>query len=290
VQLENVTAPHYLDGFKVLLLTYQGMKPLSPDVHSQLAEWMKQGGVLVFCDDDSDPFNAVREWWNSGSFSYRTPREHLFDQVGFNKNVARSYDKDRSTEWRFGKGEVIWAQENPVQFARESDGADRLVSLAHRAAGRAKLKWRDTNYLLLRRGPYIIAAGLDESIPGATEVLTGHFIDLFDPELRVQTTIRIEPNSRFLLRDLDAKSGREPEVLESACKSLTVRKESKSISMAVEGVGDTPAVVLLKSAKPPRSVTLENGPVKDFNYSAKDNLLWIRFMNESRPRTLSVQF
>ncbi len=47
VQLENVMSPHYLDGFKVLLLTYQGMKPLSADVHSQLAEWVKRGGVLV---------------------------------------------------------------------------------------------------------------------------------------------------------------------------------------------------------------------------------------------------
>ena len=33
VQLENVTVPNYLDGFRILLLSYQGMKPLSPDVH-----------------------------------------------------------------------------------------------------------------------------------------------------------------------------------------------------------------------------------------------------------------
>ena len=36
VQLENVVLPDYLEGFRVLLLTYHGMKPLSPDVHRPL--------------------------------------------------------------------------------------------------------------------------------------------------------------------------------------------------------------------------------------------------------------
>ena len=51
VQFENVSIPHYLDGFRVLFLSYDGQKPLSPDVHAPLADWVKRGGVLVFCDD-----------------------------------------------------------------------------------------------------------------------------------------------------------------------------------------------------------------------------------------------
>ncbi|MDB6110103.1 MAG: hypothetical protein JWR69_1853, partial [Pedosphaera sp.] len=65
VQLENVTVPKYLDGFRLLLLSYHGMKPLSAEVHGPLVKWVKQGGVLVVCDDDSDPYRKVREWWNS---------------------------------------------------------------------------------------------------------------------------------------------------------------------------------------------------------------------------------
>jgi hypothetical protein len=78
VQLENVTLPDYLKGFRVLLLTYHGMKPLTPDVHRPLTAWVKRGGVLVVCDDDADPYNAVREWWNSDGRHYSTPREDLF--------------------------------------------------------------------------------------------------------------------------------------------------------------------------------------------------------------------
>ena len=78
VQLENLTLPDYLKDFRVLLLTYHGMKPLSAEVHQALAAWVKRGGVLVVCDDDTDPYNAVREWWNSDGRHYRTPREDLF--------------------------------------------------------------------------------------------------------------------------------------------------------------------------------------------------------------------
>lgn len=290
VQLENVTVPNYLDGFKVLLLSYQGMKPLSADVHSELADWVGRGGVLVVCDDDSDPFNSVREWWNSGGRNYHTPREHLFEQLGYNKNVLRGGSESQQSEWHFGKGGVIWTHENPVQFTRDSEGAGRLVSLVSHAAERAGMKWRESNYLLLQRGPYIIAAGLDESIPGAPKILKGRFINLFDPELRVQTSIRVEANGRFLLRDLDATDTRQPEVLESACRSLTISSDDKGISMVTEGVGETPAIVLLQAAKPPRSVTLDKEPLKDFDYSAADHLLWVRFVNEARPRTLSIEF
>lgn len=287
VQLENVTAPHYLDGFKVLLLTYQGMKPLTADVHSQLATWVKRGGVLVVCDDDSDPFNSVRDWWNTGRLNYRTPREHLFEQLDFSKVAATAGNE---TEWPFGRGQVIWLRENPVQFTRDSNGAEQIVSLVHHTADRAKLKWRETNYLLLRRGPYVIAAGMDESVSGEPKVLKGRFVNLFDPELRVQTSIRIDPNGRFFLRDLDATAARQPEVLQSACKSLLTKREHDSISLAVEGVGETPAILLIQAGKPPLSVTLDNEPVKDFNYSAADKLLWIRFPNETHPRAISVQF
>ena len=53
VQLENLSVPGYLDGFRTLLLTYHGMKPLSSDVHIPLAAWVEAGGVLVVCDDDT---------------------------------------------------------------------------------------------------------------------------------------------------------------------------------------------------------------------------------------------
>ncbi len=67
VQLENATLPGAIDPFKVLLLTYEGMKPMTPEVHSALAGWVKAGGILIFMGDDSDPYNGVKAWWNDAS-------------------------------------------------------------------------------------------------------------------------------------------------------------------------------------------------------------------------------
>ncbi len=287
VQLENVTAPGYLDGFKILLMTYQGMKPQTPDVHAPLADWVKRGGQLIFCDDDSDPFNSVHEWWNTGGNQFSTPREELFARLGFSRTKA---ENSTQTEWLFGQGQVVWLRKNPVQLAASAEGADRVVAVVRQAAQSAKLQWRETNSLLLRRGPYLIAAGLDESIAGEPKTLRGRFVNLFDPELRVLDSVQIVPGSRYFLRDLNAAPVRSPQLLASACKALPVKSPAKTLSFLVEGVAQTPAVILFRAAHLPSAVTLDGQPVEQFDYSKKDGLLWIRFVNEARPRTLSLQF
>ena len=167
-----------------------------------------------------------------------------------------------------GKGGVIWMRENPAGLAASAEGDARLVATVKQAAARAGLKWRETNYLLLRRGPYVLAAGLDESVAGEPKTLRGRFVNLFDPELRVQKTVTLAPGSRFFLLDLDAVRGNQPEVLASACKALPAKQGDHSLSIAVEGVVNTPAVVLLRAATAPRSVTLAGQALENFQYAS----------------------
>ncbi len=285
VQLENVTAPDYLQGFQVLLLTYQGMKPLGPEYHTSLAKCVKQGGVLVVCDDDSDPYNQVREWWNTGANHYATPREHLFEQLEFKPSAS---NPSTPAEWNYGRGKVIWSRQNPAQLAASLKGDEEVVELVKRAAKAAKLNWRETNYLLLRRGPYVIASGLDESIAGEPKVLSGKFVNLFDPELRTQTTIQLEPGKRFFLRDLNAAANRKPQLLASAGRSLVTAQDDNTISLAVEGVANTPGIILMQSPRAPKAVTLDAQPIETFEYSSAEQLLRIHFTNQARPVKVSV--
>lgn len=287
VQLENVTVPRYLDGFRVLLLSYHGQKPLSPDVHAPLAAWVKRGGALVVIDDDSDLYRRVREWWNSAGRSYTTPREHLFEQLGL--TGKGDWTADRRT--RVGKGSVIWLRENPANLAASAEGDARLLGLMRESAASAGVEWRETNYLLLRRGPYVIGAGLDESIPGEPKTLAGRFVNLFDPELRVRNAVTLSPGTRAFLLDLNSVKGRTPRVLASACKTLLLKEgTAKQLSLTVEGVGGTPAVLLIHAPKPPREITLSGQPLNDHACSAAEELLWIRFPNTSAPRELRVSF
>jgi hypothetical protein len=286
VQLENLTVTNYLDGFRLLLLSYHGQKPLSPDVHAPLANWVKRGGALVVVDDDTDPYNSVRDWWNRDGHSYATPRAHLFEQLGL-------AGKNTLAEGEFakvGKGGVRWLRDNPAKLAASAAGDDRLVQAVKQAAAHTRLKWRETNHLLLRRGPYLIGAGLDESVSGESKELRGRFVNLFDPQLRSTDAVKLTSGSRSFLLDLETVRGNQPRVLASACKTLPKKQSATQLVLTVEGVGNTAAVILLHAPKPPRTITLAGQPLKDFEYSAAEKILRLRFSNESRPRELDLQF
>ncbi|HYG33428.1 MAG TPA: DUF4350 domain-containing protein, partial [Clostridia bacterium] len=287
VQLENLTVSGYLESFRVLLLTYQGMKPLSPEVHAPLVKWVQQGGALVVVDDDSDPCNSVREWWNAGGMSYRTPRMHLFEQFG----SAASSLAPEGKPTKVGKGFVTWLRANPSQLAYNKEGDSIISRTVKEAADAARVKWRETDYLLLRRGPYLIASGLDESVPCKPKVLNGRFVNLFDPELRVQTSTTLTPGSRLFLLDLNSVRSGKGRVLASACKTLPMKQEKNASTFMVEGVPDTPAIVLIRAGKnAPRAISLAGQTLTDYTFSAEDRLLWVRFTNTSAPRELKVEF
>ena len=90
--------------------------------------------------------------------------------------------------------------------------------------------------------------------------------------------------------DLDLAQTGKTHLLASACKALPKPGGKKEIIFTVEGVGHTPAILLLESAQAPQSVTLAGTKLETFEYSAKEKLLWIHFENESTPRELTVKF
>jgi hypothetical protein len=261
------------------------MKPLGPEVHQVLAQWVRNGGSLVVVDDGQDPYNRVREWWNTGHRKYASPLAHLLEQLG----LPNFDSQDLSWPLKCGQGRVTWLKTNPEDLAAMPEGDSRLTQSLRPAAEAIGLKWREASSLVLRRGPYVIAAGLDESVPGELKTLTGNFVNLFDAGLRVSRTVRLTPGSRFFLLDLDKIRGRQPRGIASACKALPTKSSRDELSLVVEGVGDTPAVVLLHSPKPPRSITLAGEPIFTFEYSEKDRLLWVHFLNRTSPRELRVK-
>jgi hypothetical protein len=287
VQLENLSVRGYLDPVRILLLSYHGMKPLSAEVHGPLVKWVKGGGVLVVVDDDGDPFNRVREWWNTGGRKYAGPREELFEELGLTET---NFGADAKSI-QVGKGRVTWLRKNPAVLARMADGDAQLVACVKEAGDAVKVKWLESSYLLLRRGPYVIGAGLNESEGDKTKVIDGRFVNLFDSELKVRKSFELKPGSRFLLLDLDSLRSEEPRVLASAGKVLLMNQTKQELSVMVEGIGGTEAVILLGSArKPPRSVTLNGEKLETFEHSRQEQLIWIRFRNESKPRQLTVEF
>jgi len=152
------------------------------------------------------------------------------------------------------------------------------------------LQWSETNCLLLRRGPYVIAAGLDESIGGPARTLRGRFINLFDSELRLQREVTLSPGTRFVLLDIDAPEVSGRALLASACRAVPLQQGTDAISFQIEGVANTPGAALLRAARAPRSVLLAGQAPEAVHYDAEQGLLWLRFTNQASPRELTVQF
>ncbi len=287
VQLENVTLPHYLEPFHALLLTYQGMKPLTADVHEALAAWVNDGGTLIVVDDDSDPFNEVTEWWNRDGMIFPTPRAHLFQLLGLRDAEFNGGSASR----KVGRGSVLWLKQNPVSITGDPDSERVMVDKIRASLLLAGVKWKEANHLVLRRGKFLIAAGLDESVDQEPLVIPGRFVNLFESDLVVHEEVKISPGSRYFLLDLGRIGGGLPQVVASACKTLVQENDPKALTLVVEGVEETPAVVLVYSPSgKPRQITLDNAPLEPAQYSEKDHLVWFRFNNRSSPRKLQLSF
>ena len=215
VQLENATIPGALKDHRVLLMTYEGMKPMKPEVHAALAAWVRQGGALVFVDDDRDPYNAVHSWWNDASkgMSYRSPREHLFEQLGLAKDAGPGTQK-------VGTGWLIYDASSPAGLTHRRDGADHLRGSRppRLRGGRSGLsrdelpgpasrtvRRRGRPGRIARPGPAYLARALHQPLRRAAA----------DPRVR-----DARAGSRHLLLDLDRARASKPAVLASACKTL----------------------------------------------------------------------
>ena len=268
-------------------MTYEGMKPMTPEVHDALASWVRNGGALVYLGDDSDPYNAVRSWWNDSAQgrNYQAPRQHLFEKLGLAKDAPEGQHK-------VGDGVLIYDRASPAALSRREDGADHLRSKVRQACEAVDLAYHETNHLILHRGPYVIACGLDESLDIAPTVLKGRFLNLFDPDLPIVESLKVEPGSRNLLIDLDRVTARPPTVLASACKVMDAHSlPDGTFQFFAEGPQGVKAVARIALPDEPSEVSVDGHPLAAdaWSWHASSRTLLIRFPNAAEGHRLVIR-
>jgi hypothetical protein len=284
VQIESSSVPGFLSRYKMLLLTYEGQKPPAPEFHAVLAQWVREGGALVVVDGDDDPYNAVREWWNAAPNSYKTPREHLFERLGI--------PLDAEGLFHVGRGVVLSKRKSPAALAHSKDGGATVRGLARQAATAANLAWKETNALVLRRGPYIVGAGLDDSVSRAgTFTLQGRFVDLFDANLTVLSQINLSSNARMLLIDLDRlEASKEPRVIAASCRVTHEEFLLNRLTFYADGIANTNAVVRIETERKPSQVLVGGVPLGTNSFESSHETVLIRFPNVTHPTRIEVRF
>jgi hypothetical protein len=282
VQIESANTIGFLNRYKLLMLTYEGQKPPKPEFHTALAKWVRDGGALVVVDDDSDPYNAVREWWNTAPRSYKTPRQHLFEALGI--------PPDATGVHKVGRGVVVRDALSPAALTYEADGAETVRKTVRQAAAAVKLAWKETDSLVLRRGPYLVAAGLDESLPESKPyVLRGSYVNLFDPELAVLTNVTIGPRSRMLLLDLN--HGKVPgiRVVAAAFRVRDEKTDGRTLQFRADGIGGTNGIVQIVVPSAPVEVLVGGQALDPSKYEFSGGMLQVRFPNSVEPVQVEVR-
>ena len=254
VHMENLGFSSALKNIKVLVMSYANMKPQSAEVHKYIADWIKNGGTLVYYGRDNDPFQTVKDWWNSNSMHYAAPSEHLFELM----NIKRSDDK---TTYRWGKGAVYIVRKDPKELVLSADTDSPFFSLIKKVyeekGGGVKLITKNNFYL--ERGPYDIASVLEESVSDSPLVINGPVIDLFDPTLPVLTKKIVAPGTQTFLYDVKrVKDKQTPQVLCAASRVTDEKREAHRYSFIAKSPDNTNNVMRVLLPSQPKSVVVKD--------------------------------
>jgi hypothetical protein len=266
VHLENLGFKEAFKGVKTLLMTYSNMKPMSPDAHTSIAEWVKAGGTLIYCGSDNDPFQTVQEWWNTGGNTYKSPSEHLFEKM---KLPSAPSDG----EYKYGKGSVIIIRTDPKEFILTENKDKSLID---------KVKADFKNNFHLQRGAYDLVAVLDESVSSEPFTLKGLLIDLFDPELPVLEKKIINAGEQaFLLNIKKIKNSDSPQVIASASRCYDEKFDGSVYSFVAKSPVNTANVSRILLPREPKSVIVNE--IEEFvaeNWDKKSKTYLLKFENQ----------
>lgn len=283
VHLENLGYKEALSETKVLLMTYSNMKPLSAEAHTFLSDWVKSGGVLVYCGHDDDPFQTVSEWWNTKGNAYKSPSGHLFEHMNLGTTPQEGI-------YNYGKGFVYVVRSDPKEFVLAANGDQKLLGIVSNVyqnkAKAGKLSFKNSFYL--QRGVYDLIAVLDENSDSSPYVIEGALIDLFDPKLPVYHRKEIQPGEHaFFLNVLRVKDKQKPQVLASASRVYEENIQRNSYSFVAKSPVNTTNVSRVLLPKIPQSVLVNGEEVFNNQYWDKQTKTYLLEF-ENNPEGTSV--
>jgi len=278
VHIENLANKNTLKDIDVLIMSYANMKPLSADYHNELAKWIKNGGTLLYYGRDNDPFQNVKEWWNTNGNTYKAPSEHLFKQLGINVT-------DGVIQYQAGKGKVFLIRKDPKELIIQTNGDVEFLAMVKKAYEKNAKELITKNNFVLERGPFTIAAVLDE-VNKEPLILNGQFIDLFNPALPILNQKIIQPGTQAYLYDVNrAENKNKPQVLAAASRVTNEVVTKKEYSFTAKGPAKTNNMMRILLRAKPTDITVKTEG-KDLTliqnvWDEKSNTLLLGFENYS---------
>jgi hypothetical protein len=134
----------------------------------------------------------------------------------------------------------------------------------------------------------VIAASLDESVPGApAAVLKGRFVSLFEDGLPLREEVRLEPGRRAFLFDLGTVPAGAARIVAAACRVSDEKATAETLTFRAEGIASTEAVVRIVLPKAPQVVRVKEQDLPPDAWAFEGGTLVLRFSNS--PDGVSVE-
>lgn len=231
---------------------------------------------MVYLGEDGDPYERVLEWWHSEGPGYGSPREHLFETLGLH---PEAHPGPASGTHRVRAGGLVYQRISPSSFAHSPDGPELLLRLARQAYRRRNLRFETASQIVLRRGPYLIAAGVEGTDQDVCPTLTGPFVDLFDPDLPVLDAVKLLPNERRLLLMIDAVDGPADCVICSGSRVYDQHRSGSLFRFISAGPSGTMATTRIRLTARPRAVDIDAEGEVEARWQQSSHTLCLRYPN-----------
>lgn len=238
VHIENVFFAETLKDIKVLIMSYSNMKPMDQAAHDYIAEWVENGGVLMYCGRDEDDFQSVQEWWNTDGNEFIAPSEDLFQKLDLKAPF-------KAGKYEYGKGTVCILRNDPKEFVLNKNNDAEFVNTVQELyleENGNELEFK--NYFNLKRGAYEIISVMDENEDQTPYIINGKLIDLFDPKIPVINQKKVNPGEQAFLFNIGSVENPEtPQVLATAARVYDENITDKEYSFVVKSPLNTTNVM-----------------------------------------------
>ena len=287
MHLENVSYPENWKDTKILLMSYYNMKPLEPQAHQYIADWVKQGGILVYSGSDTDPFQQVQEWWNQHGNTYKVPSDHLFELMGLEAGAKEG-------EYKVGKGTVQVIRQDPKDFVMQTSGDKGYVETVKRLYESKYGSLEFKNSFFLQRGIYDLVSVMDEGVSDEPFTLHGMFIDLFDPALPILTEKTVQPGEQAYLLNLSRiPDVSKPQTLCGAARIYDEQLTDTSYQFIAKSPVQTVNVMRVLLPKAPQHIKITDSQGvtmahAESSWHEESKTVWMKFDNS--PDGVQVHF
>lgn len=89
--MDYLNSAEDLQGVSLLIVSYDSMKPMSEQVNRAIADWVKQGGTLLYVGGHDAYEKVASEWWNQPGMG-GSPFNNLLSHLGLDSVTVGSFE------------------------------------------------------------------------------------------------------------------------------------------------------------------------------------------------------